>query len=175
MDRGLGPIDQLGYVVDDIEAAMGHWVENLGVGPFYFLPSPPLQELTYRGRPTAARIAVALSFSGPLQIELIEPLDDEPTPYRDFRAAHGTGLHHVARFVEDYDAALARYAGRTMEPYFEGQGLTAKQRFSYFDTETHGGTCSEIIETVEIGGFFDIIRRAAADWDGAEPVRTVGG
>jgi len=175
MEKRLGPIDQLGYVVDDIEAAMDHWVQRLGVGPFYFLPSPPLQELTYRGRATSARIAVALSFSGSLQIELIQPLDDEPTPYRDFRAAHGTGLHHVARFVDDYDEAVAGYVTRGLEPFFGGRGLTEKQRFSYFDTETHGGTCSELIETVEFGGFFGAIRDAAADWDGADPVRTVGG
>ena len=30
------------------------------------------------------------------------------------------------------------------------------------------------IETVEIGGFFDVIRRAAEGWDGVDPVRTVG-
>ncbi len=121
MDSWLGPIDQLGYVVDDIESAMNHWIERLGVGPFYFLPSPPMQDLAYRGQPTEARIAVALSFSGPLQIELIQPLDDHPTPYRDFMAVHGTGLHHVARFVDDYDEALAGYTSRGMAP-FSGAG-----------------------------------------------------
>jgi hypothetical protein len=175
MENRLGPIDQLGYVVDDIEAAMDHWVDRLGVGPFYFLPSPPLADLTYRGRTSEARIAVALAFSGPLQIELIERLDDHPTPYGDFVAAHGTGLHHVARFVDDYDGAVAAYGARGMEPFFGGRGLTENQRFSYFDTETHGGTCSELIETVELGGFFDAIRRAAEGWDGSDPVRTVGG
>jgi Glyoxalase/Bleomycin resistance protein/Dioxygenase superfamily len=174
MGQWLGPIDQLGYVVDDIEGAMALWVEKLGVGPFYFLPSPPLVDLVYKGRPTGARIAVALSFSGPLQIELIQPVDEEPTPYRDFMAGHGTGLHHVARFAEDYDAVLAEYRARGMEPYFGGRGLTEKQRFCYFDTETHGGTCSELIETAEFAGFFDAIRAATVDWDGSDPVRTVG-
>ena len=175
MERWPGPIDQLGYVVDDIEGAMGHWTSRLGVGPFYFLPGPPLEALTYRGRPTAARIAVALAFCGPLQVELIQPLDDEPTPYRDFMAAHGTGLHHVGRFVDDYDEAVAGYGRRGMEPYFGGRGLTEKQRFCYFDTESHGGTVSEVIETAEIGAFFDVIRAAGADWDGSDPIRTVGG
>ena len=79
MENWLGPIDQLGYVVDDIEGAMGHWIERLGVGPFYLLKSPPMKGLTYRGQPTGARIDVALAFSGSLQVELIAPLDDEPT------------------------------------------------------------------------------------------------
>jgi hypothetical protein len=174
MENWLGPIDQLGYVVDDIEGAMSHWVDRLGVGPFYVLRSPPMQGLTYRGEATGAHIDVALAFSGSLQVELIKALDDEPSPYRDFMAAHGTGLHHVARFAPEYDAVLAAYAERGMEPYFGGRGLTEKQRFSYFDTETHGGTCSELIETVEIGGFFDVIKAAAVGWDGSDPVRTIG-
>jgi len=169
-----GRIDQLGYVVDDVVAAMEHWTTRLGVGPFYYLPGPPLADLVYRGEPTPARIAVALAFSGPVQIELIEPLDDEPTPYRDFRAVHGTGLHHLGRFVEDFDDAVAAYGRQGLEPLFGGRGLTARQRFAYFDTETHGGTCSEVIEVAELGAFFDVIRRAAEDWDGSDPVRTVG-
>jgi catechol 2,3-dioxygenase-like lactoylglutathione lyase family enzyme len=108
-------------------------------------------------------------------VELIQPLDDEPTPYRDFMAVHGTGLHHVARFVDDYDEAVARYAARGMDAYFGGRGLTEKQRFSYYETDFHGGTCSELVETVEFGAFFDVIRDAAADWDGSDPIRTVGG
>ena len=84
------------------------------------------------------------------------------------------GLHHVARFVEDYEEAVAGYAARGMEPYFGGRGLTEKQRFCYFDTETHGGTCSELIETSEFGAFFDFLRAAATDWDGSDPIRRVG-
>jgi hypothetical protein len=175
MAQGLGPIDQLGYVVDDVRAAMDQWTTTLGVGPFYFLPDPPLAELTYRGQPTGARCAVALAYAGALQIELIEPLDSEPTPYRDFTAAHGTGLHHVGRFVEDFDRALSDYAARGLTPYFSGRGLTERQRFCYFDTETHGGTCAEIVETAELGAFFDVIKAAADSWDGSDPVRTVGG
>jgi hypothetical protein len=175
MGQGLGPIDQLGFVVDDVRAAMDHWTTTLGVGPFYFLPRPPLADLTYRGRPTDARIAVGLAYAGALQIELIEALDSEPTPYGDFKAAHGTGLHHLGRFVEDFEGALSDYAGRGLEPYFAGRGLTERQRFCYFDTETHGGTCAELIETTELGGFFDVIKAAADHWDGSEPVRIVGG
>ena len=69
----------------DITDAMEHWLDALDVGPFFYLPSPPLNDLVYRGEPTGARIAVAITYSGDLQVELIQPLDDEPSPYRDFR------------------------------------------------------------------------------------------
>lgn len=39
MSRFFGEIRQLGYVVPDIEAAMGHWSSKLGVAPWY--PATP--------------------------------------------------------------------------------------------------------------------------------------
>ena len=168
-----GPIAQLGYVVDDVTGAMDHWVRELDVGPFFYLPSPPLHDLRYRGEPTSARIAVALSYSGDLQVELIQPLDDEPTPYRDFRAEHGTGLHHVARFAADFDAAVERLRATGREPYYAGRGMTPDQRFAYFDSTVHGGTVLELVETAGLGAFFDHIKRTCASWDGTDPVRTI--
>src|ERR1700681_1677621 len=111
-DGSLGPIAQLGYVVEDAPAAMEYWITALDVGPFFYLPSPPLNELRYRGEPTDARIAVAITYSGDLQVELIQPLDDHPSPYRDFQSSFGSGLHHIAHFTNDYDAALASYRAR---------------------------------------------------------------
>jgi hypothetical protein len=168
-----GPIAQLGYVVDDIRSAMDHWITRLEVGPFFYLPSPPLNDLRYRGEPTTAVISVALSYSGDLQVELIQPLDDEPSPYRDFRACHSSGLHHVARFPDDFDEALARNRARGDAPYFEGRGLTADQRFAYFDSSAHGGTVYELVEASGLAAFFDHIRSACQTWDGTDPVRTI--
>src|SRR5580658_8412398 len=168
----LGPIAQLGYVVDDIEGAMAHWIEALDVGPFFYLPSPPLNDLVYRGEPTSARIGVAITYSGDLQVELIQPLDDHPSPYRDFRSAYGSGLHHVAHFTTEYDAAMAAYRARGRTPYYQGRGLSADQRFSYFDSPSHGGTVNEVVETSGFGGFFEFMRAQSATWDGTEPIRT---
>ena len=166
-------IAQLGFVVDDIGEAMEHWVRELDVGPFFYLPNPPVNDLRYRGGPTAARMAVALSYSGPMQVELIQPLDDEPSPYRDFRRAHGSGLHHVARFTSDYPEALRAAEGRGRRRGFEGRGMTETQRFCYFDADDDGGPMSELVESTGFQSFFDHIRSAAAAWDGRDPVRTL--
>ena len=37
MSRFFGKVCQNGYVVRDIEAALKHWTEVLGVGPFYYI------------------------------------------------------------------------------------------------------------------------------------------
>jgi hypothetical protein len=169
----LGPIAQLGYVVDDVNAAMDHWIKALDVGPFFYLPSPPLNDLVYRGEPTSARIAVAITYSADLQVELIQPLDDHPSPYRDFQCAYGSGLHHIAHFTNEYDAAIAAYRARGRLPYYQGRGLTADQRFSYFDSPSHVGTVNEVVETSGFGGFFEHMRAQSADWDGTDPIRTI--
>ena len=169
----LGPVAQLGYVVEDARAAMEHWLEALDVGPFFFLPSPPLHDLVYRGEPTNARIAVAITYSGDLQVELIQPLDDHPSPYRDFHLQYGNGLHHVAHFTNAYDSAIAAYRARGRTPYYEGRGLTPNQRFSYFDSPLLGGTVNEVVETSGFGGFFDYMKAQSAAWDGSDPIRTI--
>ena len=168
-----GQVAQLGFVVDDITAAMDHWVRALDVGPFFYLPDPPVRDLRHRGAPTAARMAVALSYSGPMQVELIQPLDDEPSPYREFRMAHGSGLHHVARFTTDFDTALAAAEARGHRRVFEGRGMTETQRFCYFEPDTDGGPMSELVEATGFQAFFDLVRDEAATWDGSEPVRTI--
>ena len=38
MSKFFGEIRQLGYVVNDIEAAMDYWSKTLGVGPWFYNP-----------------------------------------------------------------------------------------------------------------------------------------
>lgn len=178
MHPSIGSIDQLGYVVKDVRAAMRHWAANLGVGPFFHFPEAAVARTTYLGEPTDVRIAVGIAQAGDVQIELIEQLNPEaPSAYRDFLRERGEGLHHVGHFVtgegdDTYDAFLARFAETGVEPYHQGDSGPGS-RFAYLPTEGHGGTVVEVIETAQWGGFFDAVRQAAADWDGSDPVREI--
>jgi hypothetical protein len=42
MSRFMGPVRQNGYVVKDIETSMQHWIDVLGIGPFYYLETVPV-------------------------------------------------------------------------------------------------------------------------------------
>ena len=170
----LGPVAQLGYVVDDIAAAMRHWTTVLGVGPFSYLDEAPLRDVTYRDAPTAARIGVALSYSGDMQIELIQQLDDAPSVYTDFLRAHGPGLHHLGYAADDFDLSVAALADAGYVPIQHGNSGPAT-RFAYFPTDTHGGTMVELLEMTMMTPFFEHIRRTTLDWDGADPIRPMGG
>ncbi|MCF3934560.1 VOC family protein [Acuticoccus sp. M5D2P5] len=171
MNRFLGPIRQLGYVVDDIEAAMAHWTEVMGVGPFYYNPKVPIRNYRYDGVEYAPHNSVALANSGPMQVELIQIRNDVPSMYRDFMADGRTGLQHVAYWTQTFDDDLARAEAAGLQVKMSGE-VGDNGRFVYFGGEGHPGTVIELSEVLgPKGRMFDLIRAASVDWDGRGPVR----
>ena len=174
MSTLFGSVFQNGYVVRDLAAAVRHWTEVLGVGPFFLIDRIPIPSFRYRGEPSAAVVSVALAFSGDLEIELIEPHGDAPSMYRDFFAAGREGLHHLGYLVADFDDTVARARAAGLVIGQEGRGLSSGSRFVYFDTETHPGSVVELIEASEsTRPFHEMIRQAARHWDGSEPLRPI--
>ena len=177
MSRIFGPVRQNGYVVRDVEAAMRHWTEVLGVGPFFYFERVPIEDFRYRGEPSPLEVSIALANCGDLQIELIQQRNDAPSMYRDFLAAGHEGLQHVAFWPDDLEKALAeaRAAG-----FREGQSgeIGANGRFVYLESPEpgHPGTVVELSDASgPKGRFFAHVAEAARSWDGSEPVRRIGG
>jgi len=170
MSRIFGPIRQNGYVVKDIEAAMEHWTSKLGVGPFFYVETAPIEDFRYDGRPSDCRCSIALANSGELQIELIQQRNDAPSMYKDFLDAGREGLQHVAYWTESMDEALDKAEALG---YRIGQSGTVGEngRFVYYATEAHPGTVVELSEVSgRKGEIFKAIRDAAVDWDGSNPI-----
>ncbi len=174
MSRIFGKIRQSGYVVHDIDAAMRHWTEVLGVGPFYYIDKVPVENFTYHGEPSEAELSIALANSGDLQIELIQQRNNAPSMYLDFLSAGHEGLQHVAYWTETYQADYDRLIADGFRVGQEGE-IGERGRFVYFETEGHPGTVVELSDiSGPKGGFFKHIREVAASWDGAKPIRPVG-
>lgn len=173
--RELGPIRQVAYVVHDVRAAMAHWTGVLGVGPFFFFKDAPVMDFAYRGSPCAGRLSVGFANSGPLQIELIQPLDHEPSVFRDFLDTGREGQQHIAYWTEELDHWIDRATRAGYAIVQSGCTGAADGRFVYVDTRGPNGT---VLEISEVRGrkkaFFEQIARVAADWDGTEPVRHAG-
>jgi catechol 2,3-dioxygenase-like lactoylglutathione lyase family enzyme len=175
MSRFFGEIRQNGYVVHDIQAAMKHWTEVLGVGPFFYVEKPPIKDFRYYGEPSDAEMSIALSNSGSLQIELIQQRNEGPSMYRDFLKAGREGLQHVAYWTNDFDADFERLRSLGYEAGQSDYVGRPDGRFVYFATETHPGT---VIELSEVSGpkgkLFKRIAQAASNWDGSDPIRSIG-
>ena len=172
MSQRFGEIRQLGYVVEDIEAVMRHWVETLGIGPWYYAERLAFEDFRYRGAPSDPDVSIAIANSGRIQIELIQQRNEEPSMYRDFLATGREGLQHVCSFPENYDEVLARALA---DGIAVGQsGSTPRGAFVYLDTEAFPGTVMEMADyTATRKRQFAAIEAAAGDWDGHDPIRTV--
>jgi len=163
MSTIFGPIKQCGYVVTDLDAAINHWVTRLGVGPWFELDTSYLKDLKYRATVTAMKVRIALANSGELQIELIQPLDEEPSPYNDFLLATNgkSGLQHVSSWPEAavFDRLVAEHP-----VLFSGNG--GGTRFAYLDGAYELGAMMEIADLAPpTQAFFAEIKRAASSWE----------
>jgi len=142
-------IAQVGLIVEDLDKAVETYWKLFGIGPwhFYTYGKPLVKRMTYYGKPTEYKMRIALSYLGPLRIELIE-LAEGDTIYADFVKEHGYGVHHFGILVEDMEAALdqARAAGLEMIQDGAGFGLDGDGHYAYLDTEDKIGVTIELIE-----------------------------
>ena len=111
MKHEIGPIIQVGIVVGDLDRAVSRYEKLLGWKDWNF-NSVDTEEgkgarFTHRGETIEAKAKIAWKDLGTLEIELIEPLD-ENSVYAEFLRDHGPGLHHVMLAADDYPAAVAR-------------------------------------------------------------------
>ena len=175
MSRAFGPIFQIAYVVEDVEAHIDHWTTVMGVGPFFRFPLPlPFEWIEVRGErvpvDTPLYESIAVSYSGDTMIELIQP-GPAPSTYREFLDAGRKGVHHLGTFTEDYDSQIA--AARAAGIGVALEGVLPLSRFAYLDTDALGpGTIVELIEPhAPMVELFDRIKHACRTWDGQERTR----
>jgi hypothetical protein len=167
------PPDQLGCVVPDLQVAISEWASK-GVGPFLTMRKVTLGGYRYEGRSSKPKLDVAFSQQGDLQIELIQPVNDEPSAYRDFLAAGGNGAHHHGWFCNDYSAEIdaAERAGRAELQ----RGNWGAAHFIYYHPLGHDEMIGELIEMSDLSrNLFALIRREAEQWDGRRPSRSLLG
>ena len=141
-DLGLGPIDQVAYVVEDLERALPRY-EAL-YGPFEVADSP-LPGCSIRGREADCVLRLAVNRSGPVEIELIQVLEGETTHSEHLRD-HGEGLHHVRFRVDDVDAKLRELEAAGYRTVLQKRfGPTVA--FAYVELpEELGGSVIELLE-----------------------------
>lgn len=149
MRSGLQGIDQVAVVVRDLDAAMLHYTEKIGIGPWSVYTYGPdlLHTMTYRGEKRPYVMKLALAFSGPTMYELIESVEG-PNVYEEYLTEHGEGLHHLGYYVDDIHAEIAKMEslGYALLQSGEGFGVNGDGAYAYFDTATDLGCIIEAIE-----------------------------
>lgn len=142
-------IAQVCLIVKNLEEAVENYWKLFGIGPwhFYTYEKPLVKDMTYHGKPADYKMRVALSYMGPLRIELIEMLEGD-TVYKEFVEKHGYGVHHFGVLVEDMKEAIAQAEANGLEMTQDGAGfgLDNDGHYAYLDTEDKIGVTIELIE-----------------------------
>jgi len=157
------------YVVRDLEAACREFNALYGIGPFVGGVEDTLDNHVYRGRPAPpVRLKVVFVQSGDLNIELAQIISDGPSAFHDMFADGGQGLHHVAVFADDYEAARDGYVARGM-PVASEFTVPFGAQICYIDAREQLGHMIELYpENAIIRGMYEQARVAAQGWDGRQ-------
>ncbi len=133
----LSAIDHVGVAVENIDAALALYRDQLGMG------------LVHRETVTEQGVDAALLDVGDSHVELLAPLGPD-TAVGKFLARRGAGLHHVAYRVESVqdmlDACAA--AGLRLIDSQPRVGIRGS-RVAFLHPASTGGVLTEIVQPAE--------------------------
>ena len=92
---------QIGIIVRNVESAVKHFEEDLGIGPWKVgeMNSDNMPGFHLDGKPGKLEFKNAFCHRFGMEIELIEPVSD--SAYKTWLEEHGPGLHHISVITED--------------------------------------------------------------------------
>ena len=164
-------IVQTAFIVEDIRASMDLFTSQLNVGPWFLRERGIFPWQVYKGKPTNVELAIAMGYSGSMQYELIQQLNDTPSVYCDVVNRRGYGLHHFGVGAPDYEGRCKAYSKAGFELHYEAE-VTNGNRVAYFDTMAVLPAMIEVISmTPATEKMFTQFQQASVGWDGSDPVR----
>lgn len=166
-------IIELCHVVTDMDAAIRYWTTVMGAGPFFVGDMEIKENQFYRGKPCEQSVQIGFAFSGGLIIELVKPIRNIPSVFREVLDERGPGYHHVMLRV-DYDEGYERLSKAGYEVGLCGT-LPGGERFALFDARKDSGGFIEIMDMSPlIARQLENMQRAHREWDGhTDPVRSM--
>jgi hypothetical protein len=160
---------QVAYAVDDVEVAAARFAAEFGAGPFFVRHHPPFAAL-HHGAAGVFNHSSAYGQWGAIQVELVQLGECSP-PTLQHALDNTVGIHHVAMFVDSLDAEQTRLAALGMSCVMAAT-TSSGLRFAFHDARPQLGHLIEIYEpTDSVLRLYQMVREAAVDWDGSDPVR----
>lgn len=168
----LGTATQLGFVVRDLEAAMRHWIDVFGVGPFICMEkgtSQPAATTYLRGKPVVVELKLAFGFMGDVQIELIQQRNDAPSPYTEFLGEGREGLQHFGFSADNHAKAVKQVVAAGYERVYEIGLAGQDDPIIYFSSPKLYGPMLEIVPA-KWRKAREAVRKACDEWTGGDPI-----
>jgi hypothetical protein len=169
------PVRQIAYFVADVRVAALQHQRRFGSGPFFVADHIPLRRSLHRGVERPLDHSSAYGQWGRVMIEFVQQNNPGASAFHDLYPEGGGrfGLHHLAIFVDDIHAAVARFNddGCATALYAEMNDGFA---FAMIDLVTEAGHMLELYEPrSQLTRFYDYVAQAADGFDGDDPVRTI--
>ena len=148
MDQALFTnVIQIGIVVQCAATTARRYQELLGLSDWHFneVDTEHGKGANFRSsnKPIVARANIAWIQLGNVELELIEPRDEESV-YAKFLREKGPGIHHVMFEAVQYDDCIKRMQTNAVPVL--GSGELQHNRFHLFDTQADLGVICEIAE-----------------------------
>jgi hypothetical protein len=149
---GSSTIVKLGIVTDDVERTAAAYRTLFAVGPVPATQSEPHPPFTiepfktFRGQPCGETpLKVVNHYTENFWFEIVQPLDDTPSPWSEWLREHGTSVCFTSIHIGgglSHDTALLESLGFP-QVFLEDKGY---ERYAYFDTAAVMGLLVEVKE-----------------------------
>ncbi len=132
---------QVGVVVKDMEKTIAR-LNSLGFGPFKPKIFPPDAEQWFHGQPMDAKFKIYSTQIGPMEFELIQPLEGK-SPHQEFLDRKGEGIQHIAFAVKDLEGQVNKLTQKGSKVELKANLQDAN--VAYMDLDV-GGLVVELIQ-----------------------------
>lgn len=169
--QSFGPIGQVAYLVEDIDASVANWAKYSGIGPWTIYKNVTLAGW-WKGQDTTITMNVGLSYQDEVQMELIQVTSTAPSPYHEDDGSRIVRMHHMAWLTQNFAADVEKAKTRGLTQVFRAENPASK--VTYFASPAEPGILWEFIEvTPMLKAGFDHGVAASRTWDGKDPILQV--
>lgn len=163
-------ITHVGYVVEDIEDAVGWAAGTLGAGPFFLIAHLPFDACTFDSAPARYDHSSAFGQWGDLILELTVVHSADPPQLAELMGGPAPRVGHVGWLADDLAADSAALEADGLPVFHTGSSGPVSAR--WHDGRARLGHHVEILgRAPELEGFYALVRSSSEGWDGSEPLR----
>ncbi|AZV59462.1 VOC family protein [Peribacillus frigoritolerans] len=147
---GTTKIEQLAFVVKDLDAAAESYCTLLGVDKPEVIQSGSSEicQVEFEGKPTEADSKYMFINTPMLQIELIEP-GNAPSTWKKHLEKLGEGIHHISFVVKNLEEKIHVLQEMGYPVIQRGNFYNGKGRYAYMDTTSDYKVIIELLEKYE--------------------------
>jgi len=135
---------QIGIVVPSVDAAVRNYVTLLGIADWNinYVDTDRGKGRNFRvdGKEVAVKAKIAWANIGDIELELIEPQDDNSI-YAEYLRCNGPGVHHLMFETDHYQVTADRMRRNEVKSVVSGELQSTE--FQLFDTRQMLGTICE--------------------------------